>query len=748
MMVSSGQTEHLKTALEESWQTIAAVWPLQSLIARNPLQGFENLDFETALKKAWIYFQNPDLPPPLERINQQTIKWCQPFFDQGQAVFPMPERSLGLYQACKKLLIFDKTLHQKKPLFLKWLKELPDCPEQAIQTCLTHLQIRPENYFLFLEGMLITLPGWAGYVKYCVKQDHETLPSPVNLTDYLALRLILTYLLWPKANELLTFLQKNTIKASSLILPILKTLQNNERKYHVSLLQSLKKSIKEKHPSPDAKAVQWVFCMDVRSEPFRRALESQGAYETFGYPGFFGLPVRVRPYSSKEEVTSCPALRAAEHIIEEVSLSPKKTNQNLTKLKQLYHALKYTATAPFALAEGLGPWYGFWMALKTFSPRLSAFIKKKVTNWVQPIIFTVPLVQQPIHSHDVTGIDFSHQCQYALDVLRGLGLTRNFSELVVFCGHGSTSQNNPYAALLNCGACRGQHGGRNAQMLAAILNQDKVRYALQKEGVEIPSYTLFIGAEHDTATDLVTLYPNFTPERTFPTHLLQRLMADLRTAQKITTLERCQRLGYLTSCSEKSRIHTIHRSEDWTQTRPEWGLARNMAFIVGPRQISKTLHLEGRCFLHSYDWQQDSDSSILETILKGAMVIAHGINSQYLFSTLDNIAYGGGSKITQNITGKIGIMQGNSSDLMHGLPLQSVYFNDKTPYHEPLRLMTVVYAPRSFILPIIQKYSNLTNLVTNGWCHLAALDPQDQEVYWLQRDLTWDVFLANHFNEA
>ena len=280
------------------------------------------------------------------------------------------------------------------------------------------------------------------------------------------------------------------------------------------------------------------------------------------------------------------------------------------------------------------------------------------------------------------------------------------------------------------------------------MNQDKVRYALQKEGVEIPSYTLFIGAEHDTATDLVTLYPNFTPERTFPTHLLQRLMADLRTAQKITTLERCQRLGYLTSCSEKSRIHTIHRSEDWTQTRPEWGLARNMAFIVGPRQISKTLHLEGRCFLHSYDWQQDSDSSILETILKGAMVIAHGINSQYLFSTLDNIAYGGGSKITQNITGKIGIMQGNSSDLMHGLPLQSVYFNDKTPYHEPLRLMTVVYAPRSFILPIIQKYSNLTNLVTNGWCHLAALDPQDQEVYWLQRDLTWDVFLANHFNEA
>jgi hypothetical protein len=39
------------------------------------------------------------------------------------------------------------------------------------------------------------------------------------------------------------------------------------------------------------------------------------------------------------------------------------------------------------------------------------------------------------------------------------------------------------------------------------------------------------------------------------------------------------------------------------------------------------------------------------------MVVAQWINSQYLFSTLDNVAFGGGSKITKNITGKVGIMQ-------------------------------------------------------------------------------------------
>ena len=53
------------------------------------------------------------------------------------------------------------------------------------------------------------------------------------------------------------------------------------------------------------------------------------------------------------------------------------------------------------------------------------------------------------------------------------------------------------------------------------------------------------------------------------------------------------------------------------------------------------------------------------------MVVAQWINAQYLFSTLDNVSFGAGSKVTQNITGKLGVMQGNASDLMHGLPQQT-----------------------------------------------------------------------------
>jgi uncharacterized protein YbcC (UPF0753/DUF2309 family) len=119
-------------------------------------------------------------------------------------------------------------------------------------------------------------------------------------------------------------------------------------------------------------------------------------------------------------------------------------------------------------------------------------------------------------------------------------------------------------------------------------------------------------------------------------------------------------------------------------------------------------------------------------------VVAQWINSQYLFSTLDNVAWGGGSKVTHNVTGKLGVMQGNASDLMHGLPLQSVYAGDNTPYHEPLRLLTVVYAPRDRVHAIIERNLVLQKLFFNGWVNLVVIDPNENRAHLLQRDFTWE----------
>ncbi len=120
-----------------------------------------------------------------------------------------------------------------------------------------------------------------------------------------------------------------------------------------------------------------------------------------------------------------------------------------------------------------------------------------------------------------------------------------------------------------------------------------------------------------------------------------------------------------------------------------------------------------------------------------AMLVVQWINTQYLFSTLDNVAYGSGSKITQNITGKIGVMQGNASDLMTGLPLQSVYSRDTEVYHDLQRLMTVVYAPRKMLDSIINLQPVLQKLFGNGWVQLVCIEPENRKNYLLSRDLTW-----------
>ncbi|HSL05387.1 MAG TPA: putative inorganic carbon transporter subunit DabA, partial [Nitrospiraceae bacterium] len=328
-----------------------------------------------------------------------------------------------------------------------------------------------------------------------------------------------------------------------------------------------------------------------------------------------------------------------------------------------------------------------------------------------------------------TGFTLEEQILTVDTALRMMGLTKRFARLVLFCAHGSMSDNNPYESALDCGACGGNEGKPNARVLAMMANNPSVRERLTKSGIEIPPDTHFLAGQMGTTTDEIRL---FDLEDVPSTHRadLARLQQDLKVASELTSRERCARFPdiHRQLKGPQAESHMRRRASDWSQIRPEWGLSGNAAFIIGRRELTKGLDLEGRVFLHSYDYREDPNNRLLEVLLTAPQVVAQWINMEHYFSAVDNEVYGSGSKIYHNVVGRIGIMSGPWSDLRLGLAQQTV-MNGDMPYHEPMRLLTVVEARRVQIDKLIARHDVLQNYYHNEWVHLVALDPQDRVWY-------------------
>jgi uncharacterized protein YbcC (UPF0753/DUF2309 family) len=702
----------MNLVVEKSWEKIATFWPLKNLIAVNPLAGFEDLQFEEALIQANAYFQIKDLPNEMQAVNRESIKWLQAFLDDGQATIKMPLRNLGLLNSVRELLKFDNNILSCKNK-LSWLMSLPDQAESVIAECLLHLRVTTENHLQFLTLMLTTLPGWAAHIKYCstlADCTNQKQPNPITKEEYLAFRLIITCLLWPEAIELLDR-HANALQTAD-TKTMLDNIYKNELFYYNKLLKQLSR---RSHDQPDPPDAQLVFCIDVRSEPFRRAIEAQGRNETLGFAGFFGIPLRINNEITGEKYNSCPVILKPMHDVEQIpscDLNKYKKGFEIEMIfVKIYQSLKYNFTTTFALVEMLGIAAGLWMATRTISPNLANKLK---------YLLKEILGQTKSNAESIDSISFEEQCKYAASALGMMALKDNFAPLVVLCGHGSATQNNPYATILDCGACGGRHSGANARILAKILNKIEVRNSMKKISIIIPDTTYFIAGEHNTTTDSFEIYGENVPINF--QNQIERLKEQLERAREKNCQWRCRQFG-LTLSENKAKLLANYRAHDWAEVRPEWGLACNGTFIIGPRTLTKDINLDGRAFLHSYDWTEDNEGIFLTTILTTPVVVAQWINCQYLFSTLDNVAFGSGSKITQNIVGKIGIMQGNASDIMNGLPLQAVFVSDKEQYHTPLRLLIVIYAPITFVELVINKQAILKKLFGNGWLNLACIDP-------------------------
>ncbi|MBK1620519.1 hypothetical protein CKO42_19205 [Lamprobacter modestohalophilus] len=333
--------------------------------------------------------------------------------------------------------------------------------------------------------------------------------------------------------------------------------------------------------------------------------------------------------------------------------------------------------------------------------------------------------QARIQLEHLAKIGFRHQRQAQLvgTALRSIGLSEGFGRTVLVVGHGSTSENNPYESALDCGACGGDQGLINARIFAAMANRREVRELLAEDGILIPDETWFVPLLHDTTTD--EIQPADLDQ--LPAAVLTRMtriQEDLTAAGRLCALERCRELDERNVDTPETAARRVKRHAlDWTQVRPEWGLSKNASFIIGARALTRELDLDGRTFLHSYDYRLDPNGRLLEVILSGPLIVAQWINLEHYFSVVDNEGFGSGSKVFHNITGRFGVMSGNLSDLRTGLPAQTVLKGDRA-YHKPMRLITVIEAPLTLVQGLLNRLYKPRELVQNGWIRLLVLDPE------------------------
>jgi len=740
-----------------------------------------------------------------DTINDQMILWCSTFLDEGMAVWAMPDRERGFYQAWRDLAPHDHALRLLGITDAPGkIRRLPESPEEAIADCLTRLGLPESVWADYLSLHLAQLPGWAGLIKWREADPPSTRQQqqPIDLVHYLAVRLFcetelveaLCRTRWqiggslhaiqayfrkqPDASpaqleqshaargrrvardgwrlfHLAQFLglTPEAIRSADrmALLQMLELLDRSppehhgpvwldalERSYRDRLLGTLRGSHAKEAPSTSSvnPLAQAVFCIDARSEPLRRHLEGLGDYETFGFAGFFGVPICYRPYDADDEQLLCPALITPTRVVVEV---PRPDQEEAARQREvhsrwhrvghgLFHHLKSNNLTAYVVIDLLGALFGLSFVAKTLFPRTYQRFRSALDHRLHPPVATYPAIDQP--NLDAAGAEatrfgftLAEQAAFVENGLRMMGLTDRFARIVLLCAHGSATENNPYASAYDCGACGGHHGGPNARVLAAMANKPDVRAVLRQRGIQIPEETLLLAGEHNTTTDLVVI---FDEERVPASHRedVARLAVTLRDAGRRTTAERLARLpgAPATATPEAAARHAERRSLDWSQVRPEWGLSGHGAFLIGRRTLTRGVNLEGRVFMHSYDARQDETGAGLETIMTAPLLVVQWISMEYFFSSVDPWIYGSGSKVLHNVVGGVGVMLGRHGDLRPGLPLQSVT-NGNLPYHEPMRPLIVIEAPSARVEQIIAKHAVLQRLFDHQWLHLVVMEP-------------------------
>jgi len=682
---------------------------------------------------------------------EQVSDWAAAYFDNGQVLWDSTAPDDALFQAWKREAEIDRTPDVLGlEGFRKAIQTLPDDSLEATREVFEELRVPWEGMNRYLHRLLLRVGGWSAYCSRIVFEMGLEGKENDSAIEFLSILLCWEYGLYTSLPE--AGLDEAWQNARSKFQTSSSAEMEDRRKREQIFLEAYERSeqarLQDKlsaRPSSSGRddsrpAVQAVFCIDVRSEVYRRHFESLSEeVQTFGFPGFFAFPINFKPLGHTEAKKQCPPPLQAEYTVPEM-LTNRNEHQEAVKKRTLKHhvkrawqSFKWGAVTCFSFVGPVGLLYlpkifadAFGLSRTVPHPDDESLNQKQAEK-------KEPVIEPDPHALNGTGIPPSDRLDLAEEALNAMSLTDGFARLVMITGHGATTVNNPYDSAYDCGACGGNAGNANARVAAKILNDPDVRDGLAERGIDVPEDTFFLAARHNTTTDEISLLNRSRVPESHENDVKQ-LETWLDEATQRTIDERAERFN-LSSVNETAE-QVQYRSRDWSQVRPEWGLAGNSSFIVAPRERTRGIDLEGRTFLHNYDWTRDDDFEVLELIMTAPMVVTTWISLQYYASTVENDLFGSGNKTLHNVVGRLGVFEGNAGDLRTGLPWQSIHDGD-TYQHVPLRQSVVIEAPINPMNEIIDAHETVRHLCDNNWLHLLKMGDDGTITHRYEGDLNW-----------
>lgn len=655
-------------------------------------------------------------------VTQQISQCCAAWFDHDQADW-QPDRQRNLYQSWLEEMTIQPVPTPDARL-KQWLQGaiagLPEDHDRLFQHALAQLQ--PANRWLddWFYALLLRNSGWAAWCRYQLWQAELAGKRCSLLQELLAMQLAWECLLddgerergsrWHRWQAAWSETAPTTPAGNRELI----WQRAAELATHAPLLAALPRQ--DAQPVRIGRELHAVFCIDVRSEPMRRALEQViPEASSAGFAGFFGLPLAIRFAGETRTQPRLPGLLAPSW----EALAPP-----VEKGLEEWGHFQRAPLSSFTLVESAGLTKAGKLLRKAF-PRKTRATLAEVDPWLNGEDEAMVSAGRQLDTGTIVSV--------LTTLLPAMGLGADFPHTVLLIGHASHSSNNPQASALQCGACGGHGGHLHVLLLSDWLQRPAVREGLAAAGLAIPSDTVFLPALHLTHSDELHLLPASSPDPA----LRQRAEALRPVLDQVERRARTRRAGidgvpdHLDDAELLARLR--QKGHHWAETRPEWGLTNNAFFIAAPRARTAQLDLGGRAFLQEYDWRQDADASRLTGILAGPLVVAHWINMQYFASVVDPTRFGSGNKLLHNVVGgRIGVFEGNSGDLRIGLSWQSVHDGSRWR-HEPLRLAACIDAPAVLIEQALARQPDVARLVANRWLHLYRIT-EDQLEQWREGD--------------